>query len=68
MNKKAADSLFKALCDAVESTDTLGELEIWKRPDGKELLARRKIWIHFSGEGRKTLKPILEKATREWRG
>lgn len=37
--------------------------------DGKPLLPRRAVWRHYNGEaGRKLLRPIFERAVREWEG
>lgn len=68
LTTSAADSLFDQLVGAIEKSDELGKLTRWKRPDGKKLLERRMVWTHESEVGRKGIRPVVEKATREWEG
>lgn len=69
LNEKYADSLFLTLKNAIEDADVFkGELKRWKRPDGKKLLPRRAVWEHQAKAGRKIVRPIVEKAVREWAG
>lgn len=69
LGEKAADRLFLALKRGIEDAPELDVLEEWKRPDGKPLLPRRAVWRHFNDEaGRKLLRPVVERAAKEWSG
>lgn len=69
LGEKAADRLFLALKRGIEDAPELDVLEEWKRPDGKPLLPRRAVWRHFNDKaGRKLLRPVVERAAKEWSG
>jgi len=58
-----ANSLFKVVCEALENEESLG-LKKWHKAG--ELATRQMVWTHESGAGRKIIRPIVEKAVREW--
>ncbi|KAK4046695.1 hypothetical protein OIV83_005898 [Microbotryomycetes sp. JL201] len=72
LHEHAANSLFKSLVRAVENAGV--PLKKWDRPDGKELLPRRAVWVvkgtseQGQSASRKFWRPILEQAVKEWRG
>ncbi|KAK4699944.1 protein NUD1, partial [Phenoliferia sp. Uapishka_3] len=69
LSEASADALFLALTQAIEEAPELADssLEKWERPDGKQLLPRRAVWRHYSeSAGRKVIRPIVERAAREW--
>ncbi|KAM0751428.1 hypothetical protein T439DRAFT_288358 [Meredithblackwellia eburnea MCA 4105] len=70
LHEKAADRLFHTLKRAIEEAPELAGLEKWTRPDKKKLLPRRAVWVYSEDGwgGRKLIRPIVEKAAREWEG
>ncbi|CAK3950816.1 DHH phosphoesterase [Lecanosticta acicola] len=59
-----ADSLFKTVSEAIEQEPTL-KAKPWHRAD--ELGKRQMVWVHErKSAGRKVIRPIIEKAVREW--
>lgn len=63
IDQEQADSLFKAVFEALEKEESLG-LKRWERAD--ELAPRQMVWTHESGAGRKVIRPIVEEAVRQW--
>jgi exopolyphosphatase len=57
-----ADGLFKAVKEAIEKHPEL-DAKPWHRAD--ELGKLQMAWTH-SGEGRKMIRPIIEKAVESW--
>ncbi|GAA5917518.1 hypothetical protein JCM6882_007941 [Rhodosporidiobolus microsporus] len=73
LHEGSANRLFHQLRDAVEKAgskeDGIKGMKKWKRPDGKDLLARRAVFEYQSDvASRKFWRPILEEVVREWQG
>jgi exopolyphosphatase len=61
---RQADSLFRAVVDAVERSEEL-QVKPWHRAD--ELGRRQMVWTHYNGSaGRKVVRPIIEAAVEAW--
>ncbi|PVH99213.1 DHH phosphoesterase [Periconia macrospinosa] len=63
IDERQADSLFRLVYDALESSEELG-LKRWERAG--ELAPRQMVWTHESGAGRKIIRPIVEDAVKGW--
>ncbi|KWU41803.1 DHH phosphoesterase [Rhodotorula sp. JG-1b] len=64
----SADRLFKQLKHAIESAG-IKNLEKWRRPDKKPLLARRAVYQYQSADAsRKFWRPKIEQAVKDWEG
>lgn len=63
---KQADSLFKHISRAIDQEPTL-KAKPWHH--AKELGKRQMVWTHERQDGgRKVIRPIIEKAVKEWDG
>lgn len=60
---EAADSLFSWIRNELEKSSDLN-LTTWIRPDGLPLLPRRAVWLHDDDQGRKWLRPYVERAVK----
>jgi exopolyphosphatase len=64
INEKQADSLFRAVVDAVERSQEL-QVKPWHRAD--ELGRRQMVWTNENADaGRKVVRPIIEAAVEAW--
>ncbi|GAA5825390.1 hypothetical protein JCM11251_006962 [Rhodosporidiobolus azoricus] len=73
LHEGSANRLFHQLRDAIETAgdkeDGIKGMKKWKRPDGKDLLARRAVYEYQSDmASRKYWRPILEEVVRQWQG
>lgn len=63
INQTQADSLFQTVKRAMEANEDL-DLVPWHR--NGELAPRQIVWIEKHGSSRKVIRPIVEKAVKDW--